>query len=370
MKPVTRLLRALSPLSTVLILGTSITFPAHAGSTSGTSLVRTIVVDPVPGNPRASGQALRLAVDGIAGASSNDPYLVKVGPGIFQLGVTDSAALSMKPWVDIEGSGEGVTIIRSGGFSTNFLGTIITADNSELRRLTVENQGGAPDAIAILNLNSAATIDHVTAIATGGTERTYGIRNFGSGNRARMRDVTAIATGSGQLGSGAYGVSVKNVTHTILERVRASASGASRNQAVSILEELGATFKTDLDGVIAEATGPGSNSGLWINGNVEVTVTRSNLSASGSSSAIGVEILDYTFTPVRISHSTLSGGSGTGLSSFGNAELDQSRVFGETFTLFGGVLAGASRLDGGPALHATCAGVYDESYVFFPSSCP
>src|ERR1041384_6430129 len=71
--------------------------------------IRTVLVSPVPGDPIASGTNLRNALDNIPSPSSTNRWLVKIEPGIYQL---QGNALSMRPWVDIEGSGIGVTTIR------------------------------------------------------------------------------------------------------------------------------------------------------------------------------------------------------------------------------------------------------------------
>ena len=61
----------------------------------------------------------------------------------------------MEPYVDIQGAGEGVTKITYGGSGTWNLGTVIGADNAELRFLTVENTGGDTYAIAINNSSAS-----------------------------------------------------------------------------------------------------------------------------------------------------------------------------------------------------------------------
>ncbi len=61
------------------------------------------MVGPVEGDPAASGTALLNALSGITGASEANPYLLKVEPGVYDLG---TGTLRMKSFVDIEGSGE------------------------------------------------------------------------------------------------------------------------------------------------------------------------------------------------------------------------------------------------------------------------
>ena len=89
----------------------------------GGNYVRTVVVSPVlvggVPDPVASGTALLAALDGIIGASDADPWLIKIEPGIYDLG-TDT--LSMKPYVHIEGSGEEVVTTITSASET---GTVV-----------------------------------------------------------------------------------------------------------------------------------------------------------------------------------------------------------------------------------------------------
>jgi hypothetical protein len=70
--------------------------------------------------------------------SAANPCLLKIGPGIYDLGAT---SLVMEEFVDVEGSGENVTTllgdITTVGFP--FQGVVVGASNAELRFLTVVN---------------------------------------------------------------------------------------------------------------------------------------------------------------------------------------------------------------------------------------
>ena len=58
-------------------------------------------------------------------------------PGVY------SEQVTMKPYVDIEGSGELTTKITYTGSGSPNTGTVLGASNAELRFLSVENTGGA-----------------------------------------------------------------------------------------------------------------------------------------------------------------------------------------------------------------------------------
>ena len=80
--------------------------------------------------------SIQAALDSITDASDTNRYLVWVAPGVYNERVT------MKPYVDIEGAGEQVTRITYGGSSNPDTGTVVGANDAELRFLTVENTGG------------------------------------------------------------------------------------------------------------------------------------------------------------------------------------------------------------------------------------
>ena len=160
-----------------------------------------IFVSPKPGDtPAAAGTALLNTINGIADNSAENPYLIKVGPGVYDLG---AGSLQMKEYVDIEGSGEKTTKIT--GVANNFSypptnGTINGASNAELRFLTVENTGVGYLKAALLNSSASPSILHVTANASGGSEGNFGVYN--SSSSPVMTNVTASGSG----GTYCYGV--------------------------------------------------------------------------------------------------------------------------------------------------------------------
>lgn len=90
------------------------------------------------------------AISAIADASATNPYLVKIMPGVYESNIT------MKPYVDVEGSGVNVTTLRR----------VVGADNAELRNLKVESSlnGGMS---TIISAPSRMTNVDVTVFATG-----------------------------------------------------------------------------------------------------------------------------------------------------------------------------------------------------------
>jgi hypothetical protein len=104
--------------------------------------------------------SIQAALNSILDASSGNPYLVWIAPGVYTETVT------MKPYVDLEGAGQLATKITFTGNGTNTTGTVVTASNAELRSLTVENTGGAAYAIAIFNGGTSPHLTNITATAS------------------------------------------------------------------------------------------------------------------------------------------------------------------------------------------------------------
>lgn len=160
--------------------------------------------------------------------SATNPCLIKIMPGIYLV----SSSLRMKPYVDVEGSGETVTKIVGNGLQTGIgsppagqlcdgSGVVNGAVTAEIRSLTIENtadagqvnigyysclwnfehtqkltdltintSGGSPN-YAIYNNSDSPIITNVIVSATG-SGMNYGIYNLGGA--AVMRDL--VVTGS------------------------------------------------------------------------------------------------------------------------------------------------------------------------------
>jgi hypothetical protein len=147
--------------------------------------------------------------------SATNPCLIKILPGIYNLG---EGSLTMKPYVDIEGSGEDTTIITSAFGNSSLAGVVNGASNAEIRLLTVRNTDTSGTfVVAIANNAQSPKITHVTAIAAGGGLNCSGVYN--SASSPIMTHVTASARG------GAEGTGVLNTgSSPVMSYVTASAS--------------------------------------------------------------------------------------------------------------------------------------------------
>jgi len=104
------------------------------------------------------------AIESIVDASSTNPYLVKIMPGVYDFG---SNALYMKEYVDIEGAGENATVLTSAVERYVGTGTVYGygTGKAELRFLTISNQSAGGTAIVISYASTRVT--HVSAAASG-----------------------------------------------------------------------------------------------------------------------------------------------------------------------------------------------------------
>lgn len=146
---------------------------------------------------------LAAAIGSIADASAERPYLVKVLPGIHGV---PARGIEMKPFVDVEGSGPGETVLEGAvpaGTSlwTHPLGAdqpavVRMARDSRLRRLTVRNTSREGGIALYFPMTANAGAEEVTAEAIGamGTEAQFdyhAIRVEGPGADVTLDRVTA-----------------------------------------------------------------------------------------------------------------------------------------------------------------------------------
>jgi hypothetical protein len=274
--------------------------PANAFAGDGSGLTnlnaqpkytRTVVVGPV-GTPAQNGAALLAALAGITTAAPGNPWLLKLEPGIYAVGTT---SVVMKPFVDVEGSGEGVTRITGQGNASNAVGTVHAVSNSELRFLTVENTGGAAFAKPLLVDGGAPRISHVTLVGFGASTESQGF--FASnGASPTVSHLTANVSATGSAASFA----VLNITGatSVLSNVQANATGGSVARAVATYAAATPTLRN----VVAVASGAsGENLGV---SSYDASPTLENVVAVATGAAVNnLGCLNFgagTFTQMRL----------------------------------------------------------------------
>lgn len=309
-------------------------FPSSVLPPQTPGYVSTIIVSPDRANNTKSGTLLR---DAMAGISDNGPsrsYLLKIEPGTYDLG---SEPLAMKPYVDVEGSGELSTIIAATGATP---GVVVATSNSELRFLSVRGTA-AP---GLVSVETSPRYTHVTATSTGGAFN-YAIEI--TGGAPILTSVTGSGTGGAQTAGLVNFGSGSNVTITDSSF---SGSGAA---SVNI-------------GLLAYGTN---------------TISSSVLSANGGSFAVGLRVYNGSHSLANVTSSGSGAPEAYGLYSGykGNTPTvtaNQSRISGGTNSIYvfgGAARIGASQLTGDAAVFApatiTCAASYNGSFAQLTPSC-
>jgi hypothetical protein len=350
--------------------------------------IRTVLVSPVPGNPVASGTALSTALAGIPSPSSTDPWLLKIEPGIYDIGKT---SLQMRSWVDIEGSGVGVTTVRGNvALDANLQnGTVNGADNAELRLLTVQATGSersasVPGAIAMFNSKASPSLFRVKLVARA-SSYAAGARNVQS---APLFDECEISvSGTSSPSSEAHGIvflgEITGKRSSIL-RSKVVVTKAAKNHGVHL--RIAQTVTEIRDSGI-EAAGGETARGIYAQGegwvsNETLTLRDVELSSSGGSSAsYGIQLEAGSSIGLDIFNSSLAGRNSPaayGIAQYGPSAvvIQDSKVVGLTKTIdspLGSVSVASTYLQGGPVTGGAgshCIAVWDENGVFFPNSCP
>ena len=282
----------------------------HAGDGSA-HFVRTVVVSLV-GSDTANGTAFLAALAGITDSGASKPHLLKIEPGIYDLG---TGTLSMKDYVDIEGSGIGITIITGSNSGTGTTIANSTASNSELRFLTVSNTGGGRALFIDSTSPSIFKVELFSDLANG-TPVAVTVANSGDPVFCK---VTVSASGDGPIA-----VEVDGSTATFQNSdIDAQGDGGGSNPAIGVL--LNSTGFANLNDVFITVTDGGSaNNGVFISEGA-VTLRDSDIDVPDMN-GIGVKCDDGS---ANIFGSRIQGGSAAlDVDSNGNANVATSLVSG------------------------------------------
>jgi hypothetical protein len=261
-------------------------------------------------------------LDSISDNSASSRYLIWIAPGTYTETVT------MKSYVDIEGAGELLTKITYPGDGGGGSGTVNGAANTELRFLTVENTGGDTYAIA---LYSPARVLQVTAVAAGGSSYNYAVYNY----YAPSPTLTSVRLSATQAGttSGTYSYGVYSF-------------GSNLTLVDSTVSAYGGYFAVGADTNLST-----------------MTIVRSTIRAAGGLESDGIFTYAYSCCGASPPYTTT---------------VNNSQIFATNFTVRndGGAnspsFVAVSQMAGGgtSGSNITCAGVYDENYAFYASTCP
>jgi hypothetical protein len=285
--------------------------------------------------------SVQAALDSIGDASASNPYVVRVAPGIYTERVT------MKQYVDIEGSGQEVTTIRGTGGATipsadGSSATITGTNHSELRFLTVES---IPEsdyfAVGIYNNGASPRLTHVTVSASGGLysygvfnyesspEMTdvdvraepewaaalnagYGVANF-SNSSPRMTDLTITAdcsTGSGGVSYGVYNDASSPTMTGLTITATASTAQDSSHGVYNTASSPTMTGLTIMAIALTDGEANSTSTGLGVHNTTSSSPTMTDLtitaSCSGSSDNDCIGVLNESSSSPRMTDLTIS----------------------------------------------------------------
>ena len=246
-----------------------------------------------------------------------------------------------------------LVVAPSGGDFTSISAALASiADNSaSVRYLVYVGPGTYTERVTMkpfVDIQGAGEL--VTRITFGGNISSNTGTVIGASN-AELRFLSAENTGGNQ-----YAVAIYNNAAAVrLTHVSANAFGGTQ-LSVGVLND--ALSSPTIKDVTASGTGSAINAGVY-NQDSSATINSSVISATGGSPNWGIKntqnfVGAYT---VLVNNSQIIGSDNT--------------VRNDTFFT---MRVGASQLSGGPVFTAvgtlTCAGVYDENYVFSASTCP
>jgi Collagen triple helix repeat (20 copies) len=151
------------------------------------------------------------AINSITDASATKPYLIKVMPGVYNIGNLGISNMVLKSYIDIEGSGEGVTKIVGSVNDVNYFASNYTpikavaevssgSTNIEIRSISFIADGlalnprGARGAASALHLNdgSSVKLSHVSLSALNSSGPTFGVSGFDN-TSLTMKDTTIFS---------------------------------------------------------------------------------------------------------------------------------------------------------------------------------
>ncbi|OJT16805.1 hypothetical protein BO221_47735 [Archangium sp. Cb G35] len=319
-----------------------------------------IRVVPPGDSPLIGGENLRKALQSITKVSAEEPWLLFLEPGVYDLG---TQGIQLRPYIHVQGSGQQLTTVRSSAAGP----TVLTADHTELRSLTVEHLGGSGEAVALSNPSSLFRARDVVAVAREGSSRTVALLSTagaGPGGFERVQ-ASAVSSRGDTVGFSCEGCSVKVSGSTFLAHGGARATGVSVRGGSMELWDSSAVGQGGSEALGADAEGS------------RLVLVRAEVSASDGGVSVGLRLAS---SPASVRDSTLSGSGPSGQqaraletlrsdSAPQVVEVQRSTLSGATQTLRSSegysIRIASSQLRGGKADGngiVSCNGCYDENF--------
>jgi hypothetical protein len=354
-------------------------------------------------------------------ASETNPCLVKIMPGIYDVG---GNSVQMKSYIDIEGSGENTTKIK-GNISANDSGVVRGAAFAELRFLSVENTGGGgADAIAMYNYQAAPKITNVTLTARNAgnnstalynttwslpilinvtlegfnaAKSSYGIYSTNLCNPQLTNVKIKTQNAYYSIGVASYSNVVTTMNNVTIESIgNSSVNGALISSSTMLMTNssirctVSTSTKTyclatyynstiNLSNSSIEVTG-GETYALYNSDSSTVNVTNSSITATGTSPNYSIGVINYSSSTLRFENTSIEAKSGISnigvqnASSGGNVTIDHSTITGTQTSIRNDsstatFRVGASKIDGPAEGNTLCVSSYNGSYAPVGTNC-
>jgi hypothetical protein len=237
--------------------------------------------------------SLSAALASISDNSASVPYVVKIAPGTY----TETDPVRLKSFVDIEGSGQGITTIMCAcvGEDGPADGAFVIAGDiaAEVRHLTVNNSHGGTFATGVLaeGATEAFSLLNVSVVAEG-SQGAYAIYNVAAS--PAMTNVAANASSNADPG-GSCGVCNESSSPT-MNNVKASATGYS---AIGIGNHTGSS--PAMNNVIATAVSESGGTGVSNDGGSSPVMTNVIINAVGGVGGITIGVRNQSGSSPLIS---------------------------------------------------------------------
>jgi hypothetical protein len=285
----------------------------------------------------------RREIDGemLLAATEDNPYVIKIAPGTYE----EVGPVVLKSYVDVEGSGQGVTTItcECGSNSLDGSAATVSASNiqAEIRHLTIANTTGLVDffelanpvvtgvigvigvtprsystGVATFDTDESFSMNNVTATATGGGYMS-GVANFASS--PLMNNVTATATGD------FYSAGVANFASSspLMNNVTATATGTN---SAGVFNQQGSSPL--MNNVTATAIGDVDNGGGGVgvlNDSSSATIRNSSITGNTNSIAlVNLSLMESTANMAPITKLVFSTADVAGTLLDGSVSVDES----------------------------------------------
>lgn len=307
-------------------------------------------VNPVPGGSATdNGLALLDAVDpatlsAINGApTGTKPYLIKLAPGSYDTG---TSPVTLSSFVYLEGSGKGTSWVRS-TVSSATSGTIVAANNSAIRHLSVQNYESSGTGIAIYADNVTTLVEQVEVVIAGATVKAGLVADNGAELIANNVRVRGFPTGGNLYGVVAYAGSTLKLNNSVVEVTGSS----TENMAADIVDSTAILHDVQLV-VNNSNTSSGDAIGVRAYNNSTVRIQNARLDVKGGFNHYPLSVAS-TSTDVTVQHSDLLSGSGAVSDYFlritgGSVKVATSRLAANYYLTSGGTV--------------TCAYIYDTEF--------